>query len=63
MDPDKKQEKKCPSCGSTEIIPICYGKPSYEGFQKSQRGEIILGGCIMRPNAPHNVCKECNKRW
>jgi len=40
----------CPSCGSSNFIPIVYGKPSQEAIEKEKRGEIVLGGCIVSPD-------------
>ena len=53
----------CPKCGSTNSIPIVYGKPSNEGLEKARRGEIVLGGCIITPNCPKHQCKECGNRY
>ena len=53
----------CPKCGSTNSIPIVYGKPSNEGLEKARRGEIVLGGCIITPNCPKHKCKECGNRY
>ena len=70
---DEKQEKRenkqeedaanpkirCPQCGSTSYIPICYGYPSHEGFLKAQRGEIILAGCCVPFHRNIGKCKNC----
>ena len=31
---------KCPKCGGENTVPICYGLPMYETFQKEQKGEL-----------------------
>jgi hypothetical protein len=53
----------CPKCGSSEYIPIVYGLPSLEGFEKSRRGEIILGGCCVGPDSKRRVCKKCRYNY
>ncbi len=58
-----ENSKKCPKCGSEEYIPIVYGKPSQQGIEKSQRGEIILGGCIVDANKKRKACKKCGEHY
>ena len=47
----------CPVCGSSNSIPIVYGRPSEELIEMAERGEVILGGCI--PSEYHYKCKDC----
>ena len=54
------QGPTCPDCG-VYMIPIAYGYPSHLTTQASRRGELILGGCIIRPGNPKHHCKKCNK--
>ena len=51
----------CPSCGSSNSIPIVYGKPSSEAMKKAEKGEIVLGGCIVRPDRNKYRCKDCGR--
>ena len=37
---------KCPKCGG-KVVEILYGEPTYEAFEASERGEIVLGGCCI----------------
>ena len=53
----------CPSCGSSNYIPIVYGKPSAEGMKRAEKGEIVLGGCIVRPDRNKYRCKDCGKDY
>ncbi len=51
--------KKCPKC-DRPLISILYGEPTYEAFEASERGEIILGGCLMPgDDGPHYHCDKC----
>jgi len=34
------------------MVPIVYGYPTAEGMEAAKRGEIILGGCLVRPGQP-----------
>ena len=49
----------CPSCGSTDAIRIEYGYPSSELAEAAERGEVILGGCLIWPEAPDFECRGC----
>jgi hypothetical protein len=54
---------KCPKCESPNVIPIVYGKPSMEAMQKAERGEIILGGCILNRDRKNFQCKDCGTKF
>lgn len=57
-----KKKKTCPLCHKTDqVIPIIYGFPSDELFQKAEKGELKLGGCMMEPSNPDWYCKSDNK--
>jgi hypothetical protein len=48
---------KCPYGHTDSIIPVIYGYPSEEEFQKSDSGLVALGGCSL-PNDPASwFCK------
>lgn len=49
---------KCPYCGG-KLLPIVYGEPGPELFEKADRGEVILGGCIVSGFDPQKECSEC----
>jgi len=53
----------CPSCGSHDIVPIRYGLPGSDMFQRAERGEIILGGCEVDATSPNLKCRECEHAW
>jgi len=37
------------------VVPIMYGLPTAEGFAAAERGEIVLGGCIIAPGNKQHV--------
>ena len=39
-------EITCPSCGANAGIPIVYGYPAPDQLERSEAGEIVLGGCL-----------------
>jgi predicted RNA-binding Zn-ribbon protein involved in translation (DUF1610 family) len=59
----KKTKNVCPKCGSSNVIPIIYGLPSYEAFLESKEGKIKLGGCIVSDDNPNWHCKDCGHEW
>lgn len=55
--------KKCPKCGSNNVINIIYGMPSYELFLESEKGKVRLGGCEIIEGCSEYACKDCNHEW
>lgn len=48
---------RCPEC-NRPAMPIAYGLPGPEMFEAAERGEIVLGGCMLDPDDPTHSC-EC----
>ncbi len=57
--PEETTDTTCPSCGAT-MMAIVYGMPSYELFQAAERGEVILGGCLVSEDNPTVHCPDCD---
>ncbi|HEU0028833.1 MAG TPA: hypothetical protein VFQ25_17140 [Ktedonobacterales bacterium] len=53
----------CPECGSDSVVPIVYGLPTYETFQRAKSGEFVLGGCFLSDESPGWQCQACHKRF
>ncbi|MFG6332581.1 MAG: hypothetical protein K1W28_12275 [Lachnospiraceae bacterium] len=55
----------CPKCGSEKTAEILYGMPTLQAFEASERGEIILGGCMLNDDTiqPDYGCLECKYKW
>ncbi|MBR7554002.1 hypothetical protein ACFFJI_02440 [Allobacillus sp. GCM10007491] len=56
-------DRKCPACDSTDVIPIVYGEPDYHLASEADEGKVILGGCVVMPNSPEYHCRNCEKEW
>jgi hypothetical protein len=55
---------KCPKCRMSDaVVPIMYGYPSHEAWEKRDRGELALGGCTVEEKAPDYRCTECQYEW
>ncbi|MCB2222133.1 MAG: hypothetical protein KQI35_17250 [Bacteroidetes bacterium] len=58
------RKKRCPVCNKTDqVIPIIYGFPDESLFIKADKGEVILGGCVIVENNPEWYCKRDDKRF
>ena len=53
----------CPNCGARAGIPILYGYPAPDQLERSEAGEIVLGGCICFFDQPEWSCRACRHRW
>jgi hypothetical protein len=51
--------KKCPKCGSLNVIKILYGMPTHEAFLMAEEEKIKLGGCCITDSDPEYYCKDC----
>lgn len=57
----RRRTSLCPTCGARGV-PIVYGMPGIELFEKAERGEIVLGGCVIDGEMPTHAC-EGEHRW
>ena len=55
------EKRLCPACGSHDVVPILYGDPTEDMAQRSYGGDIVLGGCIMTPRSPTELCRACGE--
>ncbi|MGD9525537.1 MAG: hypothetical protein AB7V44_01980 [Pseudonocardia sp.] len=53
----------CPRCTRVLGIPIEYGLPDEELRAEAERGEVAIGGCIVRDGAPDRYCTGCGYEW
>lgn len=58
-----RRRRRCPKCGAVAGVRILYGYPTEEAFLAEQRGELVLGGCMMEADGPTHACIECGERW
>ena len=50
-------------CGKA-AVPIVYGFPgSVDVFEGAERGELVLGGCIVSDVNPTDACLTCGHEW
>lgn len=62
MDEFLGYEPKCPNCGN-KLIPIEYGMPAPETFEKAEKGEVFLGGCMVEDIQPVYHCNTCRRNY
>ena len=53
----------CPVCKQKTGVEILYGLPLFKMHEASERGEIVLGGCIDSHNSPERACTSCGHEW
>ncbi|HEX2194193.1 MAG TPA: hypothetical protein VHK63_04435 [Candidatus Limnocylindria bacterium] len=41
------------------MVEIVYGLPGHELWEAEQRGDVMLGGCIVGPESPEFACRDC----
>ena len=54
-------QKKCPKCGSKDVIPVKHGlyKNMEELLKLEKEGKVFLGGCDWPEPKPKFLCKKC----
>ena len=52
-------KKRCPTCGE-KLVPVIYGYPDSEAFEEADRGEVVLGGCMVGDFDPATACPKCD---
>jgi len=62
-DAETGDELVCPECGSADVVPIAYGKPGTELASAAERGEVVLGGCMVSEDSPNWHCNACGEQW
>jgi hypothetical protein len=53
----------CPYGHRVRPVPIIYGYPMPEGFAAAERGEVVIGGCIVTGDDtdPEWACPVCRE--
>ena len=46
MTTNPHRDETCPDCGG-KVLPVLYGMPGEDATKASQRGELIIGGCML----------------
>ena len=44
-------------------MDIIYGYPGFELVEQEERGEIVIGGCVIDAAAPDRHCRSCQHEW
>lgn len=53
---------RCGKCQAVRLtVPIVYGLPGYELMERAERGEVVLGGCVVTASAPLRACGTCRE--
>jgi hypothetical protein len=50
-------DQVCPHCGEPlKAIPLLYGYPAPEAFEQAERGELVIGSCMVGDIDPPFAC-------
>lgn len=52
----------CPRC-SKPGLRIVYGRLTFDGRRRAERGEYIAGGCMIEAASPRYGCTACRHAW
>lgn len=59
-----RERPPCPACGEGTLHPIIYGLVRDGKLrEKADRGEVVLGGCLVGEDSPKWECPECGHRF
>ena len=59
----RRRPQSCPRCAHQDWRSIVYGLPSFDLFQAADRGEVVLGGCMVEDEQPSARCGNCGQEW
>jgi hypothetical protein len=56
-------DERCSRCDSEDVVCVVYGYPSEEMVERSLRGDVVLGGSTVFPEASNCACQQCGHKW
>jgi len=51
--------RRCPECGSGNILDIIRGMPTEEAHKLVEQGKAVLGGCLVGEDSTEWICGDC----
>ena len=57
------KSNRCPSCGTSQVLPIVYGLPGPELAEEARLGKVVLGGCVITGEDPEWRCAKCGREF
>jgi ribosomal protein S27AE len=59
-----KNKKKCPKCGSINVLGVHYGFiDDPDAIQQIKNGKFATGGCLIEEDSPKWECGECKNQF
>jgi predicted Zn-ribbon and HTH transcriptional regulator len=55
--------ERCSKCDSEDVVYFVYGYPSEEMVERSLRGDVVVSGSMVWPEAPNRACQQCGYEW
>ena len=62
MAEQRATKEICPECGKRCVVRILYGMPAATAVGAAKRRDLIIGGCVVRAENPHQGCTSCGWR-
>jgi len=53
----------CPKCGSSEVVPIVYGTPTYDLADLVPAGDVHIADRALGDGEPTEHCSRCGHQW
>ena len=52
----------CPRCGGGTALPILYGMPMQDDYERLS-GRVVFAGCIVPEEPARFACSRCGQEW
>jgi hypothetical protein len=62
VDDERRAAGDYPQCGSAAPMPIVFGMPILEDYERLS-GQVVFAGCCPPPLAPRFSCPRCGNEW
>ncbi len=63
MAAQRRRWAPCPSCKTGRVVRVLYGMPGPEAADEVERGELLLGGCVMDGSERSHRCTSCGREF
>lgn len=62
LDDERQAAGACPACGAPEAMPIVYGMPMREDYERLG-DRVIFAGCCVPAEPARFRCTVCGTQW
>ncbi len=58
----RREAGPCPACGAAAALPIVYGLPVADAYERLA-DHVVFAGCCLPYDAPQFSCSRCSTTW